>query len=162
MRVETMLRTRLLVLAVIGLCVVSSGCVEMVGAMAGGGMLGVTAYLLDKQAQETLSINITDAEMITRRTYSEFGMTITKADPTRDSRDDRDVRRWTFEGGSVGDRVVMVDVVVSKISRDVTQVTVEADKGSLKPDHATAEAFMAEIRKSARELNTPRTARFGG
>lgn len=132
--------------AVLLLCVLSTGCVGVAAGVAGGTLLAVTRHAFDDSSERTLPTDLPETEAITRSVLDAYGIHVLEVRP---SRDDGQITGWTFEGGSVGTKVVSIDVVLAKVSDDLTRVRVSASTGWLSPDFETAEAIVVRISRNA-------------
>jgi hypothetical protein len=132
--------------AILLLCVLSTGCVGVAAGVAGGTVLAVTRHALDDTAERTLPTDLSQAEAITRSVLDAHDVRVIEVRP---SREDGQITGWTFEGGTVGAEVVSIDVVLAKVSDDLTRVRVTATTGWLSPDFETAEAIVERISRQA-------------
>ena len=133
------------------LSTLSTGCWTVAAGVTGGVILGAGAHVLENTAEDTVAIEVSEAKAITRQVLTESGLLILGVKPTyQNSR----ITRWDFEAGAVGDTVLMVDVSLAEVSRELTRVTVKADKGWLSPDLPTARAVLARIARSANRASS--------
>ena len=139
-----MRRTGLLILPVILLLApLVAGCSSVAAGLACGVLLATGDHMIKDTAVETVALPISEAEEITRQVFRELSLHVLEETPTR--QDDGRLTRWNFEAGVAIGEVVSVDVVLEKVSKNLTRITVEATKGWLRPDLATAQAVIMEI-----------------
>ena len=128
-----MRRTGLLILPVILLLApLTAGCSSVAAGLACGVLLATGDHVIKDTSEE-----------ITRQVFRELSLHVLEETPTR--QDDGRLTRWNFEAGVAIGEVVSVDVVLEKVSKNLTRITVEATKGWLRPDLATAQAVIMEI-----------------
>lgn len=147
MRTSCVPRKHLVILPLLLLLsILSTGCWTVAGAVVGGAILAAGGHVLDNTAEDTVELSVADAEAATRRALHELDLQIIQTRPT--SEDGR-IMRWDFETGTVGDRIVAVDVSLAEVSAGLTRVTVKAEKGWLSPDPATARTVIECIMRNS-------------
>jgi len=131
-----MRRTGLLILPVILLLApLTAGCSSVAAGLACGVLLATGDHVIKDTAVETVAVPISEAD--------ELSLHVLEETPTR--QDNGRLTRWSFEVGVMAEELVSVDVVLEKVSKNLTRVTVEATKGWLRPDLATAQTVITEI-----------------
>ena len=146
-----MRRTGLLILTVVLLLApLVAGCSSVAAGLACGVLLAAGDHTIKDTAVETVALPISDAERITRQVLRELSLHVLDETPTR--QDDGRLVRWDFEAGVMAEELVSVDVVLERVSKNLTRITVEANKGWLSPDLTTAQAVMTEISIGANRL----------
>ena len=133
---------------IILVCLALTGCWSVAASVTGGSLLGIEAYLLHRSADETVTLSMADTERATRRALDELGVCILKATPTVRG---PFVTRWDFDAGVVGDDVTSIDIILKRVSRDLTDISVTATTGPLCPGAATAQSVLDRILKVARK-----------
>jgi len=124
----------------------SAGCTSVASAVAGGAILTGGSQAISDTATDTLDLHLTIATEIARAVLGDLDLTIIKDAPTRRG---GALTRWDFEAVTLGDEAVSIDVTLVQISRRLTQVSVRASKGWLRPDLPTAETIIDRISHDA-------------
>ncbi|MFO7899245.1 MAG: hypothetical protein R6V58_09310 [Planctomycetota bacterium] len=128
----------------------AGGCATVAAGVASGAILSAGTDAFDNTSRATVPAPMADAARATRRALGAFNLCILGEDVERE---DGDVSRWEFETAVAGDdEVISVDVILDRVTSNVTRVRVTASRGPCSPDLATARAIVARISDSVRDL----------
>jgi len=134
--------------ALLAAVLATAGCTAVAAGIAGGALLGIGGYAISDSSQRTVSAPIEEVEAAARDALAELDVTVVDDGACRTG---NMITRRDLGACLVGDRVIPVDIVLERLSDQMTSVQVSARSGWFRPEQGTAEEILNRIVNAAEQ-----------